>query len=174
MRDSALSSAKGSSRPAIAHDDGRGTPAGTATATWQASAAWDEAPCDAGQRAVRRLDRGERFRGHRLRLIFGLFVGHPHPRHHPGRAPGVGQPVSAPGHAFSITFSTVANAYGRSSRDRSSALRCQPRHLDRTGWTAVFTPISETLVAATPLILAGIGVALGFPPECSISVARGS
>jgi general nucleoside transport system permease protein len=30
------------------------------------------------------------------------------------------------------------------------------------GWTDLFTPISETLVSATPLILAGTGVALGF------------
>ncbi|MHB8506049.1 MAG: ABC transporter permease, partial [Acidimicrobiales bacterium] len=30
------------------------------------------------------------------------------------------------------------------------------------GWNAVFTPLSETLVAATPLIFSGLGVAIGF------------
>ena len=74
-----------------------------------------------------------------------------------------GNVVSAPGHAFGVTFSTLGNAYGAlftGSIFSPSALG----HAISTGsgWTAVFTPISETLVSATPLILAGTGVALGF------------
>ena len=70
---------------------------------------------------------------------------------------------SAPGAAFSITFHTVANAYSAmftGSIFSPSAVS----HAISTGqgWTAVFTPISETLVSATPLILAGVGVAIGF------------
>ncbi len=70
---------------------------------------------------------------------------------------------SAPGAAFSITFHTVANAYSAmftGSIFSPSAVS----HAVSTGqgWTAVFTPISETLVSATPLILAGVGVAIGF------------
>ena len=70
---------------------------------------------------------------------------------------------SAPGAAFSITFHTVANAYSAmftGSIFSPSAVG----HAISTGqgWTAVFTPISETLVSATPLILAGVGVAIGF------------
>jgi simple sugar transport system permease protein len=70
---------------------------------------------------------------------------------------------SAPGAAFSLTFHTVANAYSAmftGSIFSPSAIG----HAVSTGqgWTAVFTPISETLVSATPLILAGVGVAIGF------------
>lgn len=70
---------------------------------------------------------------------------------------------SAPGHALNVTFSTLGGAYG--------ALFCgsifSPSAVGHavstgSGWTAAFTPISETLVSATPLILAGTGVALGF------------
>ncbi len=69
----------------------------------------------------------------------------------------------APGAAFATSFSTVGNAYGAlfaGSVISPSALG----HALTTGrgWTGVFTPISETLVSATPLILAGTGVAIGF------------
>ncbi len=74
-----------------------------------------------------------------------------------------GELGSHPGRAFSVTFQTLGNAYGAlfvGSVISPSALG----HAISSGrgWTGVFTPISETLVSATPLILAGTGVALGF------------
>jgi simple sugar transport system permease protein len=70
---------------------------------------------------------------------------------------------SHPWHAISLSFRTVGTAYGDlfiGSIFSPSALG----HAVSTGhgWTALFTPLSETLVSATPLILAGTGVALGF------------
>ncbi|MGH9099009.1 MAG: ABC transporter permease, partial [Acidimicrobiales bacterium] len=70
---------------------------------------------------------------------------------------------SHPGRSLSLTFSTVADAYGAilsGSILNTSAVG----HAISTGhgWTQVFNPISETCVAATPLILAGVGVAIGF------------
>jgi general nucleoside transport system permease protein len=70
---------------------------------------------------------------------------------------------SDPWHAFAQSFSTVGTAYG----DLFTGSIIDPSALSHAissghGWTAVFTPISETLVAATPLIIAGTGVALGF------------
>lgn len=99
-----------------------------------------------------------------LAVVFGLFVGailivvtttatlH-----------AWGDVFHAPGHTLNVTFSTIGSAYG--------ALFCgsvfSPSNLwhavsTGSGWTKAFTPISETLVSATPLILAGTGVALGF------------
>jgi general nucleoside transport system permease protein len=70
---------------------------------------------------------------------------------------------SAPGAAFSLTFHTIANAYS-AMFEGSIFSPSAVGHAISTGqgWTAVFTPISETLVSATPLILAGVGVAIGF------------
>ncbi len=70
---------------------------------------------------------------------------------------------SAPGAAFAVTFHTVANAYS-AMFEGSIFSPSAVGHAVSTGqgWTAVFTPISETLVSATPLILAGVGVAIGF------------
>jgi general nucleoside transport system permease protein len=70
---------------------------------------------------------------------------------------------SHPWHAFAQSFSTVGTAYG----DLFTGSIVSPGSLGHAvshghGWTTVFTPISETLVTATPLILAGTGVALGF------------
>jgi len=102
-----------------------------------------------------------------LAVVLGLFVGAilivattPATLHAWGRA------GSDPGNAFSVTFSTLGHAYGAlftGSIVSPSALS----HAFSTGsgWTGVngvFNPISETLVAATPLVLAGLGVALGF------------
>lgn len=99
-----------------------------------------------------------------LAVVFGLFVGAilivvttPVTLH------AWGNVASAPGHAFGATFSTLGNAYGAlftGSIMSPSALG----HAVSTGsgWVNVFTPISETLVSATPLILTGTGVALGF------------
>jgi ABC-type uncharacterized transport system permease subunit len=70
---------------------------------------------------------------------------------------------SHPWHAISLSFRTVGTAYGDlfiGSIFSPSALG----HAVSTGhgWVPLFTPLSETLVAATPLMLAGTGVALGF------------
>jgi general nucleoside transport system permease protein len=99
-----------------------------------------------------------------LAVVFGLFVGAvliivttPATLH------AWGSFFSAPGNALSVTFSTLGNAYGAlfvGSIISPSALGHAIS--TGTGWNVVFTPISETLVSATPLIIAGIGVAIGF------------
>jgi ABC-type uncharacterized transport system permease subunit len=70
---------------------------------------------------------------------------------------------SHPWHAIRQSFATVGTAYG----DLFTGSIFSPSSLSHSvstghGWTSLFTPISETLVSATPLILAGTGVALGF------------
>ena len=60
-----------------------------------------------------------------------------------------------PGHAFGQSWSTVASAY-------SALLEGSIFNPHAQGLTQSLQPISETLVAATPLILAGLGVGLGF------------
>jgi general nucleoside transport system permease protein len=97
-------------------------------------------------------------------VIFGLFVGAilivvttPATLH------ALSNLFSAPGESLSVIFSTLGNAYGAlftGSIVSPSAI--QHAISTGTGWNAVFTPISETLVSATPLILAGTGVAIGF------------
>jgi len=74
-----------------------------------------------------------------------------------------GHLFSAPGPAFAISFHTVANAYS-AMFEGAIFSPSAVGHAFSTGkgWTTVFTPISETLVSATPLILAGVGVAIGF------------
>jgi len=62
---------------------------------------------------------------------------------------------SNPGHAFGESWSTVASAY-------SSLVEGSIFNPHAQGVTQAFNPISETLVAATPLMLAGLGVGLGF------------
>ncbi len=62
---------------------------------------------------------------------------------------------SNPGHAFGESWSTVAAAY-------SALIEGSIFNPHAQGLTQAFNPISETLVAATPLILAGLGVGLGF------------
>ncbi len=70
---------------------------------------------------------------------------------------------SAPGHALGVSFSTVGNAYGALFAGSVFSPSAVGHAISTgSGWTVVFTPISETLVSATPLILAGTGVALGF------------
>ncbi|HEV2362558.1 MAG TPA: hypothetical protein VGS21_12725, partial [Acidimicrobiales bacterium] len=74
-----------------------------------------------------------------------------------------GHLFSNPGHAFGTAWSTVAGAY--SPMIEGSLI--DPHALAHaissgTGWNTAFTPISETLVSATPLMLAGLGVGLGF------------
>jgi ABC-type uncharacterized transport system permease subunit len=74
-----------------------------------------------------------------------------------------GHVASNPGHAIGQSFSTVGQAYGAlftGSIFSPSAL--SQAVSSGHGWTGVFTPLSETLVSATPLIFAGVGVALGF------------
>jgi simple sugar transport system permease protein len=70
---------------------------------------------------------------------------------------------SNPVHAFGQSIRTVGTAYG----DLFTGSIFSPSTLGHAvstghGWTSLFTPLSETLVSATPLILAGTGVALGF------------
>jgi simple sugar transport system permease protein len=68
-----------------------------------------------------------------------------------------------PWHAVAQSFRTVGSAYSDlfvGSIFSPSALGHAISH--GHGWTKLFTPLSETLVSATPLILAGTGVALGF------------
>jgi general nucleoside transport system permease protein len=62
---------------------------------------------------------------------------------------------SNPGHAFGESWSTVAAAY-------SALFEGSIFNPHANGLTQAFNPISETLVAATPLMLAGLGVGLGF------------
>jgi general nucleoside transport system permease protein len=70
---------------------------------------------------------------------------------------------SHPWHAISQSWSTVWQSYqalfdGSIISPSSLAHSFSSGH----GWDATFTPISETMVSATPLILAGVGVAIGF------------
>ncbi len=75
----------------------------------------------------------------------------------------LGRIGSSPGRALGVAGSTVGDAYAA----MFTGAIVSPSGLGHAittghGWTAVLTPISETLVSATPLILAGLGVALGF------------
>jgi simple sugar transport system permease protein len=62
---------------------------------------------------------------------------------------------SNPAHAFGESWSTVAAAY-------TALVEGSIFNPHAQGLTQAFNPISETLVAATPLMLAGLGVGLGF------------
>jgi ABC-type uncharacterized transport system permease subunit len=62
---------------------------------------------------------------------------------------------SHPAHAFGESWSVVSAAY-------SSLLEGSIFNPHAQGLAQTFGPISETLVAATPLMLAGLGVGLGF------------
>jgi general nucleoside transport system permease protein len=99
-----------------------------------------------------------------LAVVFGLFVGAiliivttPATLH------AWSNFFSDPLHALSVTFSTLGNAYGALFVGSILSPSALGHAISTgTGWNAVFTPISETLVAATPLIIAGVGVAIGF------------
>ena len=99
-----------------------------------------------------------------LAVVFGLFVGAILiVVTTPATLSAWGQVGSHPAHSLSVIFSTLGNAYGAmftGSIFSPSALG----HAISTGrgWNTAFTPLSETMVSATPLILAGTGVALGF------------
>ena len=89
---------------------------------------------------------------------------HPHHRHHAGHAARLGQRVFCPGPRFRASPSPrSATPTGRCSLARSSARppSATPSPPGRAG-PRCSRPISETLVSATPLILAGTGVAIGF------------
>ena len=74
-----------------------------------------------------------------------------------------GHVLSSPGHTLSLTFSTIGHAYGALFTGSIFSPSAVSHAISTgTGWSQVFTPISETLVSATPLILAGIGVSIGF------------
>jgi ABC-type uncharacterized transport system permease subunit len=99
-----------------------------------------------------------------LAVVFGLFVGAvlivvttPATLH------AWGHVTSAPGHSLSVIFSTLGNAYGALFTGSILSPSAIGHAISTgTGWNTAFTPISETMVSATPLILAGTGVALGF------------
>ena len=68
-----------------------------------------------------------------------------------------------PGRALGLTGASVGDAY----LAMFSGAIVSPSALGHVlssghGWVTLFTPLSETLVAATPLVLAGLGVAIGF------------
>ncbi|MHB1496618.1 MAG: ABC transporter permease [Acidimicrobiales bacterium] len=97
-------------------------------------------------------------------IVFGLFVGAILiVVTTPATLTAWGHIASAPGHSLSVIFSTLGNAFGAlftGSIFSPSAVG----HAISTGngWNTAFTPISETMVSATPLIFAGTGVAIGF------------
>jgi general nucleoside transport system permease protein len=74
-----------------------------------------------------------------------------------------GQIGSHPVHAFGQSWSTVWQSY-QALFDGSIISPSSLAHSISSGggWNNTFTPISETMVSATPLILAGVGVAIGF------------
>jgi simple sugar transport system permease protein len=70
---------------------------------------------------------------------------------------------STPGHALGVTFSTVGDAYSAIFTGAVFSPSTLGHAISSgSGWDAALTPISESLVSATPLILAGLGVAIGF------------
>ena len=107
---------------------------------------------------LRRLERGQRARGHRLRDLCGA------------RGRGDIDPLSPRPPCCRHGGTSGATRATRSAR----AGRPSPRPTRRLFEGSIFnphaqgldaepfTPISETLVAATPLMLAGLGVGLGF------------
>jgi ABC-type uncharacterized transport system permease subunit len=69
----------------------------------------------------------------------------------------------APGHALKVTFDNVGAAY----RTMFTGSVINPSSLTHSlstgrGWSNTFTPISETLTYATPLLIASIGVGIAF------------
>ncbi len=75
----------------------------------------------------------------------------------------IGHIGSHPGRALGLTGAAVGDAYWA----MFSGAIFSPSALGHVvstghGWVALFTPLSETLVSATPLVLAGLGVAIGF------------
>lgn len=70
---------------------------------------------------------------------------------------------TAPGNAFADAWHTIAGAYS-AMFEGSVFSPSAVGHAIETGhgWTTAFSPLSETLVSATPLMLAGMGVAIGF------------
>lgn len=70
---------------------------------------------------------------------------------------------SAPGTAFSTSWQSVAAAYSAMFEGSIFSPALLGHAISTgSGWTPALTPISETLVSATPLILSGTGVAIGF------------
>jgi simple sugar transport system permease protein len=75
----------------------------------------------------------------------------------------MGELFSHPGSALG----TVSSVIGRAYRALFEAAIVNPQQLWHSittgqGWVITATPISQTLVAATPLIIAGLGVGIGF------------
>jgi len=99
-----------------------------------------------------------------LAIVFGLFVGAILiVVTTPATLSAWGHLGSEPGRSLSVIFSTLGNAYGALFTGSIFSPSTLGHAISTgTGWNTAFTPISETMVSATPLILAGTGVALGF------------
>lgn len=72
------------------------------------------------------------------------------------------QVADSPGRALSATWDAVARAYGALLQGALVDPAKISAALDGGSVSAVFAPLSETIVAATPLILAGLSVTLAF------------
>jgi simple sugar transport system permease protein len=72
---------------------------------------------------------------------------------------------SYPGYTLSQTFDLLGSAYGallKGSIAAPSAFRAAFDHPSSATWTTAFTPLSNTIVAAVPLIICGVGLSLAF------------
>jgi simple sugar transport system permease protein len=73
--------------------------------------------------------------------------------------------LSAPGDAFAQSWKAIANAYGSlfaGSIGRPAVIAQAFRSGKAADFVRAFQPLSETFVATTPLIMAGLGIALAF------------
>jgi ABC-type uncharacterized transport system permease subunit len=80
----------------------------------------------------------------------------------PGALDAWGRFPDDPGDALAASWHAVADAYGALLRGAFLTPESVPAALAGGSISNVFSPISETLVAATPLILAGLSVTLAF------------
>ena len=76
-----------------------------------------------------------------------------------------GRFFSAPGRAFIVSFSVIGNAYGSlfagaigNPTDLAAAFRSGKAQ----DFALAFSPLSETIVSTTPLIMSGLGITLAF------------
>ena len=70
-----------------------------------------------------------------------------------------------PGYTLSQTFDLLGSAYGallKGSIADPAAFQQAFAHPSSASWTMAFTPISNTIVAAVPLVIAGVGLSLAF------------
>jgi general nucleoside transport system permease protein len=72
---------------------------------------------------------------------------------------------SYPGYTLSQTFDLLGSAYGallKGSIAAPSAFQAAFDHPSSVTWSTAFTPLSNTIVAAVPLVIAGVGLSLAF------------